>query len=252
MKKIFENSSCLTSDELKAYLQETMDEEQRYRAENHLLDCPLCTAAVEGFANQYDFDKDKQLEELQERFSPPAAKARPPRRFSLFNRIAAALLLLVVSLAALLYWQSQSSERLYQAYFQQPDSELLASVRSANAGSPLHPDFDKAMQLFNDQRYKESTAYFRDYLNSQPENAAVNFYAGVALLESGEAAAAAEQLETARINSEQFYEEASWYLALAHIRMEEPREARTVLKELLKYKDGFYKEKATALLEKIK
>ena len=251
MKKILTSSECLSEELLQAYLKEQLDEEQRYKVENHLLDCPLCSAAVEGFAQHYNFDADEQLAELQ-RARPqesPLRVARLPRRLPWFNRIAAAMLLLVIAAAAVLYWQSQHNERLYQAYYESPGGELLAALRSGSTSE--QSDFTQAIALFNEERYAESLPYFDAYLAAGPEDAAAQFYAGIALLETGQPAAAADHLRTVRINSEEFYEEASWYLILANVRMEETKEAKDLLGELLQYKNGYYQKQAEELLERL-
>ncbi|MEM1318755.1 MAG: zf-HC2 domain-containing protein [Bacteroidota bacterium] len=252
MKKILAPSKCLSAETLQAYLKEELDEEQRYEVENHLLDCPLCSAAVEGFAQHYDFEADAQLAELQA--ARPRAEVAPvvqlPRRRPWLNRIAAAMLLLIVASAALLYWQSQSNERLYRAYYERPGGELLAALRSAGASE--QGDFARAIALFNEERYIESLPYFEAYLSEGVEDAAAQFYAGVAHLEAGQPAAATNYLKTARINSDQFYEEASWYLILTKVRMEEREEAKALLKELLKYEEGYYQKQAEGLLEQLK
>ena len=49
LPNIFMPSQCLAGEEVKAYLDGSISEEGRRRVENHLLDCPLCSDAVEGF-----------------------------------------------------------------------------------------------------------------------------------------------------------------------------------------------------------
>jgi anti-sigma factor RsiW len=45
---IFQVSNCLGREELRAYLEDPISAEDRRRVENHLLDCPLCSDALEG------------------------------------------------------------------------------------------------------------------------------------------------------------------------------------------------------------
>ncbi|MGD1844133.1 MAG: tetratricopeptide repeat protein [Salibacteraceae bacterium] len=47
---LFEPGSCPDGDQLRAYAQQTLAPEAQHALERHLLDCPLCQDAVEGFA----------------------------------------------------------------------------------------------------------------------------------------------------------------------------------------------------------
>lgn len=50
MKPIFQIHQCLSEENIKGYLTNRLSEEERFRVENHLLDCPLCSDAVDGYA----------------------------------------------------------------------------------------------------------------------------------------------------------------------------------------------------------
>ena len=83
MEKLFSSSKCLGQDEIQKYLKEQLTNQERFRVENHLLDCPLCTDAVEGFANGYNFDEDIELREIEtalataEKTSPTKVRTLP-------------------------------------------------------------------------------------------------------------------------------------------------------------------------------
>ena len=46
---IFEESRCLSREVLKEYLEDTLTPEKRQAAEKHLIDCELCSDALEGY-----------------------------------------------------------------------------------------------------------------------------------------------------------------------------------------------------------
>ena len=97
-KLVFQPMKCLSQDEIRLYLIGELDESSRYRVENHLLDCPLCSDAVEGFAENYNFDKDEQLDELKKAISKKSIQAPLGSKeiYWTLNRIADGLLSLSV------------------------------------------------------------------------------------------------------------------------------------------------------------
>ena len=104
MKEIIVPTPCLTQQEIRNYLQSNTDDEKRYRIENHLLDCPLCNAAVEGLSEHYNFEEHNDLDELEDTIRDQYQESEVkvvemPRRRPILARIAsvAAILLLVVA-----------------------------------------------------------------------------------------------------------------------------------------------------------
>jgi len=256
MKKIFTTTPCLSPEEVRQYLAKDLSEDRRYEVENHMLDCPLCHDTVEGFAAHYNFEEDPQLHQIEEAIQLREQADAPPQirpvRSLLLNRIAASLLFLVLASAAVLYWQSGRQQRLYQAYYESPDTDLFAGLRSGSAANAEEGALDQAMQFYEQSDFEQSLSYFEEYLAQSPENATANFLAGTAYLEANQLAAATEQFKIARINSEAFYEEATWYLALIHIRLKDAAAAIPLLEELAQGEGSNYKAKATALLEDLK
>ena len=94
-KKIFTTTPCLKPEEIRQYLSNELSEDSRYEAENHMLDCPLCHDAVEGFAAHYNFEEDPQLRQIEETIQLGEETAATPQirpvRSLLINRIAASL-----------------------------------------------------------------------------------------------------------------------------------------------------------------
>lgn len=255
-KAIFDNSKCLNAQQIQHYLSESTNDEQRYQIENHLLDCPLCSEALEGFANHYNFEEDKQLEELKNRFgnqtnTEASIRALPKQsRLITLNRVAAAAMMLIIPIAGLLYWNASSGERLYQSYYDGFELEG-GQLRGGNDAVKLDANYSKAIDFYNAKDYANSLTYFEQYLDNNQEDAKATFLAGMAYLEEGNYPNAIDYLSTARFNDEQYYEEASWYLALAYVKNDNKTDARIILDELLKIENGFYAKKATALKTEI-
>mgnify|MGYP006299637873 CR=1 FL=1 len=49
METLFESTPCLTDADIRKYVGQDLNPEDRFRVENHLLDCPLCSEALDGF-----------------------------------------------------------------------------------------------------------------------------------------------------------------------------------------------------------
>ena len=256
MKNFFTPTLCLTPTQIKAYLEGQLSEEERYAVEHHLTDCELCSAAIEGYAQSYNFETDTELDELAGHFSTEQAQAaeeaqiRPlERSYRGLNRIAAAVLLLALPLAGWLYWNAQANERLYSQYFEAYSSDYLA-LRSEADKTP-NPMLKSAMEVYQKQDYTQSLALLEMYLEKDPENTIAVFHAGVASLEEGQIRKAIQYLERVRFNDERYYEDASWYLTLAYLKAGQKTKVHAVLEDLLKLPKGYYYDRATALKNKL-
>ena len=255
MKDLFATTQCLSQEQIRDYLKGSLNEEARYEVENHLLDCELCSAAVEGFAESYNFDENRELEELAQRFSSQKAaeaQIRPLRRnYRWLNRVAAAAILLILPLAAWMYWNAQSEERLFARYFESYTSDYLAT-RSSNPSKDLHHSLlEKAVERYQQKEYLQSIPLLEVYLEKVPENTIAAFHAGMACLEVGQTSKAIQYLEVVRLNDAQYYEEASWYLALAHVQLGQEETARAILNDLLKIENGYYEKQVQELGERL-
>ena len=74
------------------------------------------------------------------------------------------------------------------------------------------------------------------------------FYAGVSNLEIGNTEKAIDLLSTVRMNSPTYYEDATWYLLLANLKLKNIEEVKTLSKEL---KSQRYDERVEKVLERI-
>ncbi|MEL6864514.1 MAG: tetratricopeptide repeat protein [Bacteroidota bacterium] len=251
MKKQVDTSEHLSVEHIQSYLAGTLEEAQRYQLEHHLLDCPLCSDAVEGFANQHNIEEDQHLAALQAQFSNTALQVPLPTRRLYFNQIAAAAAVLVLLTAAALFWQNSSDERLYRAFHQPFQEELIANARSGDPTAKPAPLLQEALEYYEAKDYDRSLVVFEQYLNGYPEDTKALFLAALAQIEMGQQAGAIDRLMTVRINDEQLFEDASWYMILAHVRSGERERAKQLLEELTQQKGGYYEQQAQNLLERL-
>lgn len=257
MKHLFNTTTCPTKEQLEGYLHGNDSQEARFRIENHLLDCELCSTAVEGytamgytaedaaFLNSFTADLVKKKEEA---IVKPLKSNRD--RF-LWRRIAAAVLVLAIPLSSYLYWQDTETDRLTQEYF-----EILAinsEFRGVENLEGIDADLNHAVANYKKKNFEASIPQFETYLEREPENVQAILYTGIACLESGQIQKADDLLTTVRINSERLFEDSTWYLVLAKIKADKTDDAIELLEELVKKNElGFYAEKAKKLLEELK
>ncbi|MEO1513808.1 MAG: hypothetical protein AAFV95_02305 [Bacteroidota bacterium] len=255
MKKIFQPDRCLSQEDIRRYLREELDEDTQYQLENHLLDCPLCSDAVEGYATHYNFEEDKQLEELQTHFSsaPKPAKATVAKERSLWPRLAAAAAaVLLLTTAIWQYANHQAEENLYLAYHESFVPENLSAIRSADGQqSSTDENFLQATKLYQAQDYAASIPPLERHLAQDSEDVMATLLLGLAYLEEGKSQQAIDKLEIVRLNSSDYYEDASWYAALAYLQADQAADARLLLQDLRQLKDGFYQAKIEELLSKL-
>jgi len=249
MEKFFSATKCLGQEDVQKYLKAQLNEQERFTVENHLLECPLCSDAVEGFANHYNFDENVELEQIQELINNTAAPASTtpvrtlPKRFS-FNRIAAAALILLLPLAGLMYWQSGHAPQLAKAFSPIQDNSVLADLRASEENNFQNPYLQKGMAAYDLKQYQQSLEYYQSALAEEPENTLAIFFSGVVCLELGKTKEAIPLLTSSRLNDERLYEQSTWYLVMAHLALNEKEEAQLLLNDLLKNKNGIYYLKA--------
>ncbi|MEO1408311.1 MAG: zf-HC2 domain-containing protein [Bacteroidota bacterium] len=253
MKDLFTTSTPhLSPETIRDYLGGKLSLEERFAVENHLLDCEICAAAVEGFRAFPQEIEPAPIEALAKRF-PPAPVATPVRSLhptpSRRNWLAVAAAVLLLPLAAWWYWQAQAPERLFRQFYQSYQSDYLALRGGDEAIDPL---LKAGIEQYQRGQYAESLTLLESYLNEFPERGSAAFHAGLASLEMGAPRRAIGHLERVRLNEPQYYEDATWYLILAHLRLEEEDEARALLRDLLRLEAGYYETPARELLEALR
>ena len=249
------NRICLTPKEITDYLEKNISEDVRFDIEHHMQDCPLCEAAVEGYAStnsaiptpDLTAVKDKRAQQTKDsklnQKQSSETKVVPLKRN--FNWLAAA------SVAGLLlfagWWFGQSETDLFVDFHQPYDKAILAT-RSDNAVD--NPSLAAAMEAYTNKKYSESVPLFETAKEKDPENSTIALYAGLAALENGEYSKSSLWLSEARINQPSAYGTATWYLAMTHLAEKDYPGCRNMLKQLSS-SDSPYYEKAQQLLNKL-
>ncbi len=253
MKRIDSNNQCLSLAEIKAYLGNEVSEQDKMVFSNHFETCNLCNEVKDSFSTVNELGVDEDIEDLKEALFETVNQRRNTTRRLFISRIAAGILLPITGAAAFFYWKDTANERLYDENFQAydiPDMTMRGDGTEEYNNITLPKDLKAAIDHYTAGNYKESIPHFKAYHKIQPENYYANFLHGIAQLEENDLATAIYFLERVRINDTNLYEDATWYLALAHIKNKDKIAAKQMLSELIG-NSQFYGEKAKVLKNKL-
>ncbi len=256
MEVFLKRKQCLSQAEIMGYLKETCKEEKLYEIETHLLDCELCSSAVEGYASMHSLEDPPVLKDWSgeaQKPSPASSKLekRAPR-FG-FNQVAAAMVLLLVSVGGFAYWNHLATDRLYHRYEKVFDfAQEGFSFRGVATTDSKYAAIRAAIESFNAEAYEACLREMKALLVEQPENAVASFYGGMSALKLAKTSEAIHYLSICRINSDRYYEDASWYLALSYLQKGDQAAAKIVLEELQGIEDGYYEQEVVRLLTELK
>jgi len=254
MNKLLVKSECLKLEQIKAYLGETLNEDDRFDVENHLLDCPLCSDAVEGFANTHNVGElsapDFLKRTVTEKAAPAVVRQLPARR-AWPMRIAASLLLLAIPVGGYLYWENSSMDRLIAANFSDTTPSVIGVLRSGESSLVTDATLQNGLEAFQNKQYQSSYRAFVTTLERHPDNTIAAYYAGLSAAKVEDWFAAEKYLQSARINAPLYYDQATWQLVGVYLNQNKQEAAQDLLMELADKQDSNYRDRAVSLLKKL-
>jgi len=216
----------LTKSEIQRYVKKTVSREDRFEIENHLLDCALCDAALEGYIHHAD--------EIYTNNSNP-------RKQNWIYLAAATMLLLISAVAVIGYKNTNQPAATFAEFYQKPQWDTQTRGENEN------DQYTQAIKIYNQGNYAAALSAFEDLIKEYPEDNRLRLYKGISDLEYGNLRQADTELQTVRINSDIYFEEASWYLALLKVKSKDKAEAIRLLDELLSIRSGYYFDQASQL-----
>jgi len=159
----------------------------------------------------------------------------------------AASLILLLGITGLLSRES-SRDDLYQNFH----TTYQTSGISRSASLTTDQALSLAMQKFDNQEYETALNLLKDVISKNQNNMVGHFYAGAALQETGKYQNAIREYETVIVDKDNlFIEQAEWYIGLCYLQTNEDKKAYKQFKKIAK-NEGFYQQKAQAILRKIK
>ena len=246
--EIFAPTPCLTADELFLYVDNQLAGRELHRVEKHILDCALCSEAVESLTLQMDRATLKaRAASLSEavRQHHITAPFRMPRS-AIYFAIAAVLVMGILSVLSVFNRSPRSEERMFAAYYK-PYPNNIPLLRGEGTDSLLQ----SAMSAYEIKDYDNATRLLQALLAGGQENVAARFYLGNALLSLDQPALAVKHFQQVLLREDsKLQEQAEWYMALAYLKMKEPDRAKSILAEV-KAKRGIYMKQSTELLGRL-
>lgn len=219
----------MSARELQRYADHQLSTRQAHEVEAHLLDCPLCAAAAEGYTEHSFSEADEvALKELGEMHFPFRKRSFP----RVWMNRAAAVLLIIAGVYAL--WQYQAATRhqaIFAAYYE-PLQPAYLSLRSAAivTGTTMDAELKAALQFYDKGDFKGSLVFLERYLNEHPEDVQAGLLIASALLGDWQPERAINilhQMEETTVEKGDLY----WLLVLAHIQNDELGTAMALLNQ---------------------
>lgn len=170
-------------------------------------------------------------------------EARAKRRY-LSMVVIAAVLVVTVLVSVLLLLKPPSTEKIYADAYMKFPNKVVAITR----GDAKEKDLKKAMLAYENGDYQGLLSEFDTLEEAHPE---LSIYKGIVLMEQLEYERAIQELKQVHEDrNSSFNEDASWYLALAYLKVQDLAEARRIMTQLSK-KSAKYQEKSSLILNKL-
>ncbi len=237
-----------------AYLKEALDAEKRYDIEAHLLDCPLCSEALEGYCKHHLLEvldlKTEATQHMptQETLIPTVKKTQPKKPLFNLNRIAATFLLVFGCSAGYQYWNHQAEmQRQYQLTedFRYMENTLRSEIEKREGL------LGNAIAQYQNNEFELAIKNLTELQEAQDDNPEIAYYLGMAYAKNKQPTHATHWLSIARINHPKKYEQASWQLVLAHLDANQKAAAISILQDLVSLEESVFHEDAVALLNEL-
>lgn len=210
-----------------------------------------------AFASEFEFQKEVQTslkkeerKEVKAMFSDLATESVKTKIkvFQLRPWLAAASIALLVGLASWLYLFNSpglNTDELYAANFTPYDNVIHPIER----GNQLEDLKTKAFTAYENMAYSEALELFKE-LNSKQNDSYIDFYSAMVLMQLNKQEEAIPLLEKYIEKEGELKDRASWYLALAYLKLDDIASSKKQLSVLIK-KNGFKAETAKELLEQL-
>lgn len=141
--------------------------------------------------------------------------------FSLKRWMVAASIIILVSLAGLLFFNPFKSERKLFAEYYKPDPGLITAM-----GVSQNYFFDRAMIDYKTKNYESAIKVWKQLLTEKPSNDTLNYFIASALLANDKAADAIPYFEKVLTDSNSYFlNDTYWYLGLALVKQQKSEKA---------------------------
>lgn len=234
----FNPTACVSQEELRQYLAGSMDRVGTRRVEDHLLDCPLCSDAVDGFetSGEHMTDDLEDFESFRRKLpAPETAKVRRLNPRVYLMRAAAVAAIFVVGIFAYSSFFTKSAAsgpELYAQFYTYYKNDIPMNLRRPGV-SDVDPNFAQAIVAYNDHNFTTANMLFDRALQNQPDNEAAKFFGGITNLEANNTDKAYSLLASVANGGGTYAKKANWYLILCDLKSGKVEEAKTKLDKFI-------------------
>lgn len=261
ISKIFPQTECLSQDTLLRYVRNELPKMEVRMVENHILDCPLCNAAVEGLQSDqgagFEALAASLRSKIQDRveggkvieFPVHKVQAAPKRRSWAAGLSIAAAVAILFTFAFAFFGNQPSANSIADEYFTIQAPHVVRGgtgedVRGGNRGSVPHTPspstLDTGKSLMIEEDYEGAINAFNQVNTGEAYFLAGDCYFA---LEQYDAAAKNYEKVIARQDSE-YAHMAEFNLALTHLKLGKIEAARVALDKIAK--NPFHIDNASA------
>ena len=247
---------CPPGELLKDYVANRLDPATRHRVEDHLLDCPLCESAVNGFAEHGWEEIQEEIPVLAQRLLlDDFPSTEEPASFRwILPWVGAAAAICLFAIGYWNYWQQTKHERLFSAYFDPHPRYGYTRQRTLAIGIE-DGILTQAIQYHDQEKYRASLMAWRNYFEGEPipNDFRPYLYAATAAMATGRFKEANYFLDQIPPDpGGTLGEEVNWYRSLAILQQGNLQPAANELQRLsVSGKSRYAKEFAPSLLERL-
>ena len=232
-------------EQIETYLEGKLSPENKMAFEKQLKEDPLLFKEVEKHRKiqeaisataVLDFRKKIQNIERQQEKNYSSKRSN-----NLWWRMAA-VLLIFLGVSSLLWLQLQNESDLFKEYYS------LYPVEDTMRGTKA-PDIDESLQDYVNGDHVMAIPKIKSLLKAYPEKEIFKLYLGNSYLNTSQESKALRIFNQFSEKSP-FYEDALWYTALVHLKLEDIPKTKRILEQVIQYQ-GVYKNKAAKLLKEL-
>lgn len=236
-------------EEVNAFLEGKMNEEERVRFEKNLTTDALFAREFQLkkalLGGMEDYFSNQLKKRLQQEEKPITGNSR---RLKIYRIAAIAASIVLILFSTFQIWFSVTSHEAIFAEFYQPYPNVVDGTERQMSEETLSP-----FQIYENKDYEKAITTFKNELALDPEDVALNFYMALSHLAMGNAGEAIPFLEKNQSGpkEDELLEANEWFLALAYLKAGHRENAMNLFSEI-SGSSSSYQESAKKVMEKLK
>ncbi len=241
----------LLFEQIEAYLNKELTEEQHLAFQKRMEVDPILKEEVqnhkalkEAMVDMDSVDLRKKLQKIafSDQEIDAAIVAPKKKRFPIWQ-IAASILLLLGITAFFWLNNTSSNNDLFETYY------TVYPTEDTMRGEQLL-DLNIALKSYENGNYSIAISQLKPFIEKYKEKTELKIFLGNCYLNTGNEKEAIGVFKKFKWE-EKYYEDAQWYLALSHLKLNNKNSTCNALKKVIEY-NGIRKKNAEALLNELK